>query len=145
MTNPQPPTDPCPRCGTHHTTPHGNPACTSHAKTTGKPCHNPPMTGQAVCRMHGGSAAQNRRAAARRVAEQQAAHAVQTLGLPVDISPTEALLEEVRWTAGHVQWLRARVQELHPEHDRIESNLDGTGARPVSLDPDVGQIGRAHV
>lgn len=33
-------------------------------------------------------------------------------GLPLDISPTDALLEEVRWTAGHVAWLRARVQEL---------------------------------
>ncbi|WP_235939394.1 hypothetical protein [Occultella kanbiaonis] len=35
-----------------------------------------------------------------------------TFGLPVDIAPSEALLEEVRWTAGHVQWLRGRVQEL---------------------------------
>lgn len=35
-----------------------------------------------------------------------------TYGLQVDVSPTEALLEEVRWTAGHVRWLRDRVQEL---------------------------------
>jgi hypothetical protein len=48
----------------------------------------------------------------RRVQEQAAQVAAVTYGLAVDVSPTDALLEEVRWTAGHVQWLRARVQEL---------------------------------
>jgi hypothetical protein len=28
------------------------------------------------------------------------------------VSPTEALLDEVKWTAGHVAWLRLQVQEL---------------------------------
>jgi hypothetical protein len=30
----------------------------------------------------------------------------------MDVTPTEALLNEVRWTAGHVAWLRERVQEV---------------------------------
>lgn len=62
--------------------------------------------------MHGGRSPQAQAAGRRRQEEAAAAVAVQALGLPVDISPTDALLEEVRWTAGHVQWLRARVQEL---------------------------------
>lgn len=41
--------------------------------------------------------------------------AVATYGLPRDISPTDALLEEVRFTAGHVAWLRQRVSELAPD------------------------------
>ncbi len=41
-----------------------------------------------------------------------ARQAVVTYGLPVDVSPTEALLEEVRWTAGHVAWLRGVVQSI---------------------------------
>jgi hypothetical protein len=38
--------------------------------------------------------------------------AVKTLGLPIDIDPGKALLDEIHWTAGHVQWLRDKVQEL---------------------------------
>ena len=86
--------------------------CTATAKSTGLRCQRRPMLGSKVCMVHGGKAGQVKAAAARRLAEQAAQQAVRTLGLPVDISPTEALLEEVRWTAGHVAWLRSRVQEL---------------------------------
>ena len=43
---------------------------------------------------------------------QQAEEAVRTYGLRRDISATDALLEEVQWTAGHVAWLREQVQAL---------------------------------
>ena len=46
------------------------------------------------------------------IAEAAARKAVETYGLPRDISPTDALLEEVRYSAGHVAWLRAKVAEL---------------------------------
>lgn len=62
--------------------------------------------------MHGGATPVAVAAAKRRGQEVAAREAVVTYGLPVDVSPTEALLEEVRWTAGHVRWLRDRVQEL---------------------------------
>lgn len=52
-----------------------------------------------------------RKAAATELAQR----AVDTYGLPRDISPTDALLEEVRFTAGHVAWLRQRVSELAPD------------------------------
>ena len=94
--------------------------CRATAKGTGQRCQAWAMAGSEVCRVHGGRAPQVKAAAARRLAEQAATKAVQTLGLPVDITPTEALLEEVRWTAGHVAWLRGRVQELNTTGDAPE-------------------------
>jgi hypothetical protein len=52
------------------------------------------------------------RKAAPVIAEALARKAVETYGLPRDISPTDALLEEVRYSAGHVAWLRVKVSEL---------------------------------
>lgn len=73
------------------------------------------MRGQEVCATHGGRAPRARAAAERRLAEEQITAALATYGRPIDTSPTEALLEEVKWTAGHVAWLRERVAELEPE------------------------------
>jgi hypothetical protein len=104
---------PCAKCGQPHVTATGTPACTGHVLKDGnRPCRKAPIDGLNVCRSHGGAAPRAKAAAARNVVEQKAAAVVATLGLPVDISPTEALLEEVRWTAGHVQWLRQQVGEL---------------------------------
>lgn len=110
MTTPAP-TDPkpCGKCGQPHA------RCNAHRKSDGEPCTQRPMHGQRVCKVHGGMAGQNRAAATRRLERAEAEAAVVTLGLPVDVSPSDALLEEVRWTAGHVQWLRTKVQELRDE------------------------------
>jgi len=102
---------PCDTCGRPHVTKTGVPSCRGH-KRDGGPCAQPRMTDQDVCRLHGGKAPRALAAAQKRGQDRAAREAVKTYGLPVDVSPTEALLEEVRWTAGHVQWLRARVQEL---------------------------------
>jgi hypothetical protein len=40
--------------------------------------------------------------------------AVVTFGLPRDINAIDALMEEVRYTAGHVAWLREQVQATAP-------------------------------
>jgi hypothetical protein len=100
--------------------------CGAKARSTGTACTRPVAREGGRCRYHGGAAPQVRSAAERCDAEQQLAQAVKTYGLPVDVSPTDALLDEVRWTAGHVAWLRARVQEL--EQDAIswgkQSELD---------------------
>lgn len=116
---------PCGKCGQPHA------RCRAHRKSDGEPCTQRPMHGQGVCKVHGGMASQNRTAAARRLEEDAARAAVVTLGLPVDISPSDALLEEVRWTAGHVQWLRAKVQQLEdPSLVRAHEGwgVDDTGA-----------------
>lgn len=99
---------PCERCGQDH------PGCTGHTKNgprAGQPCARPCKPGE-TCNSHGGAAPQVARARARREQEAEAARQVATLGLAVDITPTDALLQEVQWTAGHVQWLRTKVQEL---------------------------------
>ncbi|WP_222829383.1 hypothetical protein [Xylanimonas cellulosilytica] len=80
--------------------------------------------GGSTCKVHGSGTKAAREAAARRVEEERARAAVVTLGLPADVSPTEALLEEVRWTAGHVQWLRTKVQEL--DEAPVDPLTDGT-------------------
>lgn len=101
----------CPLQGQEH------PGCTSHTKGTaeeraarrGMPCGNPPMSGQLVCAQHGGMSVQARKAAKTRIADQKARAAVAKFGLPREITPTEALLEEVKWSAGHVAWLREQI------------------------------------
>jgi len=106
------------------------------------------MTGGTVCASHGGSAKQVRAAAARRSAEQAAREAVVTLGLPVDVTPTEALLDEVRWTAGHVHWLRAKVAE-HDERalvwgvTRTEAEAGAALLIGIDGDGDVTDVGSA--
>lgn len=101
----------CAKCGQPHATKAGGPSCTAHRRD-GRPCGNDPMHGQSKCRMHGGKSRGAEANGERRQQEAAALAAATTYGLAVDVSPTDALLEEVRWTAGHVQWLRARVQEL---------------------------------
>lgn len=73
------------------------------------------MKAQTRCGSHGAKAKQNVAAAERRQQEAAAVQAVQTLGLRRDIAPEDALLEEIQWAAGHVAWLRQRVQQLEPE------------------------------
>lgn len=46
---------------------------------------------------------------------ERARQLVVTYGLPRDIAPTDALLEEVRYSAGHVAWLREQVAALEAE------------------------------
>jgi hypothetical protein len=70
------------------------------------------MTDQAVCKMHGGKAPQALDAAARRREMREALLAAETLGLPREVDPHTALLEELHRTAGAVQWFGAVVAEL---------------------------------
>lgn len=90
----------------------GQRRCWATAKRSGNQCHGYAMAGQNVCVRHGGGAPQNRKAAARRIAEEKVQALVATYGLKVETTATDALLDEVQWTAGHVQWLRERVQEI---------------------------------
>jgi len=86
--------------------------CTAKSKRSGEQCKNTAIPGGATCRMHGGAASQVRRKAATRLAEEHARQAVITYGLPRDIDPAAALLEEVHRTAGHVAWLAQKIREL---------------------------------
>lgn len=96
----------------------GKVICGAKKKNT-DPCGTSPIRGGKRCGNHGGKAPQVQAAAARRVAEQEAqetlAKGVRTLGLPKDIDPAKALLDEIHWTAGHVEWLRGKVQEIEDD------------------------------
>jgi hypothetical protein len=90
--------------------------CTGNSKRSGKRCKKSRCVGLDKCAAHCGLSKQERDARAGAfLANQQAVKAVITYGLPRDISPTDALLEEVRYTAGHVAWLREMVQSLDPD------------------------------
>ena len=88
-------------------------------KRSGDPCGAAPMKGQRRCARHGGKSPQAKKAAERRLAEQEATRnmekAVRTLGITEkyqDVDPGKALLEEISVTYAHVQWLREKVAEL---------------------------------
>jgi hypothetical protein len=89
--------------------------CWARTKATGKQCTRPAASGQKVCQLHGGAAAQNLAKGRERVAEEKARVLVATYGLKIETTATEALLEEVQRTAGHVAWLGDRVRELDPD------------------------------
>jgi hypothetical protein len=65
-----------------------------------------------VCNIHGAKAPQVQAAARRRLEQQAAERAVTTYGLPRDVEPAQALVEEVHRTAGHVAWLAEHVAGL---------------------------------
>lgn len=102
-----------------------------------EPCGLSPADGATRCGRHGGNSPQAKKAAERRVAEEKARveleRGVRTLGLPVDVDPGKALLDEIHWTAGHVQWLREKVQELQDEELvwGREKYEDGVGPQGV--------------
>jgi hypothetical protein len=74
-------------------------------------CRRPAMVGLDVCSSHG--VTKKARAAGRaRETERKARIIVTTYGRPIETTATEALLDEVKWTAGYVAWLREKVSEL---------------------------------
>lgn len=81
--------------------------------------------------MHGGASPQARTAASRRRAE---ADWAVSFGTPAEGGdPSQTVLDEIRWAAGHVAWLRQRVQETEPEALvwGVESEVDkGSGEFP---------------
>ena len=89
--------------------------------------------GTGRCRLHGGATPNHQLAHQR----DQARQAVETLGLPVDVDPHTALLDEVHRTAGHVDWLGEVVAQL----DR-EQLVHGT-TRAVRF-PDGGRLVEAR-
>ena len=85
--------------------------CKATARS-GNRCKRRPIPGGTVCVMHGGKAPAVQAAAQRRLEERKALLAVETLGLPREVDPHTALLEELHRTAGAVEWLGAVVADL---------------------------------
>lgn len=82
------------------------------------PCMRWPRKGSTVCPRHGGMTPNALRSAKENVAKAEYEKAMQgrgrnpvTYGDKKEVSAIDALLDEVHWTAGHVEWLRKKVQE----------------------------------
>ncbi len=99
------------------TDPTNTPRCTATAKGSGERCKRRPIPGGTVCVKHGGGAPAVRAAAEQRLLERHALVAAESFGLPREVDPHTALLEELHRTAGAVQWLGAIVADL--ENDAI--------------------------
>ena len=102
--------------------------CTAEKSTqAGVPCGNWAMVGQTVCRYHGGAAAQNKGAAARRRTERE----LRDILARLDVAPVQNPLEALRQLAGEVTWwknaLAGRVNDL--TSIRYESETGGEQLR----------------
>lgn len=86
--------------------------CQARSKRTGKQCGRAAAPGAKTCHMHGSATAVSKAAAQRRVALAEARLAAETLGLLIDISPEQALLDEVQRAAGMVAFYQSRVEEI---------------------------------
>lgn len=101
---PAPPSKgPCPTCD--------RPRCNGTTSAGGR-CRKQPIKGATVCRTHGGSAPQVLAKAEQRLLARQALVAAEAFGLPREVDPHSALLEELHRCAGAVQWLGAIVADL---------------------------------
>jgi hypothetical protein len=113
----------CQKCGLTH------PRCTAH-NSEGAPCGRRAMKGQRVCPMHGGRAAQSKRAGARRVAEAQFRQ--EATKLLNGVVPVENPLVELSALAGRTKaWmelLEGRLADLGEQEWRRE---DDKGAAQV--------------
>ena len=97
--------DDCPDKGTAHR------YCAAHKRASrgGGPCTQYPLTGQEVCRMHGGKSPQALAGATARREEATARRELFALGKLPTIDPGAALLDLIAWKHGEVLALRARL------------------------------------
>lgn len=86
--------------------------CVATNKESGERCRATHKPGGKVCRKHGGEAPQARAKAEKRAAIEKVKAMVATYGLPIEITPERAILEEVHRTAGHVAWLEQQIRNL---------------------------------
>lgn len=90
------------------------PGCCNGKKTDGtglcraRAGHGTQHPGEGYCKFHGGASPNHMIA----VYKRRAREAVATFGLPREVDPHTALLEEVYRSAGHVAWLGTRIAEL---------------------------------
>jgi hypothetical protein len=109
--------------------------CPAHKKN-GEPCgrnagHGTDHLGHGLCKFHGGASPGGRKHGQKLAADA----AVATYGLPREIDPQDALVEELHRTAGHVAWLAAEVAEL--ERAKLYGPVGGAQGGFPSFEPHV--------
>jgi hypothetical protein len=88
----------------------------------GEPCKRLAEHGTPVCHFHGAKAPQVANKGQQKQAQEKAARAAQLLGIPIEVDPHSALLDELHRTAGLVAWLAQQV-----EQERTAINRDDHG------------------
>ena len=88
----------------------------------GDPCKREAEHGTAVCHYHGAKAPQVMAKGNERIQEQKAARAAQLLGIPVEIDPHSALLNELHRTAGLVEWVQ---KQIHNDNSAMTTDNNG--------------------
>lgn len=116
--------------------------CLGHSKRDGKHCGDAAAIGHTVCRRHGARTPQAKAAAERRIADDAARRAAAVYGLPIEVDPHEALLQELHRTAGHVAWLGAELEALPSKGFLYQRTKDGW--RPAAQ-VEVYQAERKHL
>src|SRR5512133_2133387 len=89
--------------------------------------HGTNHKGRGPCSSHGGRAPNWDKHFERETVEER----MRTYGTPIDVEPHDALLQEVRRTAGHVAWLGGIVAELLHEGDGYSESIDDDGKRTL--------------
>ena len=114
----------CEKCGERHE------RCSAHHKEyseeTGefismRACQKWPMREAAVCDKHGGAQKAVRAKAIARQEEKEIRMKVASLGIPIQVDPIDALLNDIWETVGNIEFLRQLIQELptHPGEDEV--------------------------
>lgn len=88
----------------------------SAKRTDGEPCKAWAIKGAKVCRVHGGRSPQVRAAAARRLEEEKARQIALKVTGPVEVDPSQALIDLVHGAAGEAAYWRSEVERLQVEH-----------------------------
>ena len=115
--------------------------CTATAKRTGEQCRRAALSGANVCLLHGASAPQVRRAAARRVAREQAVDLARIMDAPDVTDPAEALLQLASQAMGLVDALRLATSELE---SISETGWNGARQTAPTLDAYLSALQRAE-
>src|SRR5690606_6651817 len=89
--------------------------CHATSKRTGNPCGSYAMPGQQVCWMHGGAQKAAIAKGIRRDLVEVGRNLATGYGVPIPVTPEEALLQELERTQGHVTWLEEQMLETAPQ------------------------------
>lgn len=105
--------------------------CPATAKQSGEPCKltagfGTDHLGFGLCRFHGGTS----KAAKKHAAGLQATWMVEIYGLPREVDPHTALIEELYRTAGHVAWLGQKVGSFKEDSELTAAKGGGQGGLP---------------
>lgn len=87
----------------------------------GQFCQKWAVRGGTTCVSHGGASKSKLTKARNVVREGEALRFANMYGLPIEITPADALLKELHRTQGHVEWLQGKVSTILDEKDLIWS------------------------